>query len=362
MNKSKILIVGGILLVLIVVGSYSGFFRGKPGAGQAAAQREAILKQDRKNLEKKDASAGEIRAALMRLSSTQDPLALEQAIARVADPSPEIRGAVAFAVGRYLDPKAEEALKKLLADSVADVRRDAIRGAGSRADDSRRALLEGLKSKKDMTPAERVALWEVLLKWDVQGKLKAEASSELLGMVKSPDPMVRAQALGVLVSKMREDGRVVALLKDQFQHGAQPSDRVMALHHLVSLRDSWVIENFQKFTVDSNSPELQSAGLQLMAIACPARRWEIIEARALDPKSPPNVRMSAIYSLRSLGGPKAYESLNRWIASGKLSDPVLGDNPKKVLEQLEKTKNQVERCEARAAAAQTQPQGAQQKR
>lgn len=352
MNKSKILLVGGGVLLLIVIGSYSGFFKSKGVPGQATAQREAILKQDRKNLERKDANSGEVRAALMRLSSTQDPLALEQALARVSDPSPEIRGAVAFAVGRYLDPKADEALKKLLADTSADVRRDAIRGAGSRADDSRRSILEVLKDKKDMTPAERVALWEVLLKWDVQGKLKGEAAAELIAMVKSADPMVRAQSLGVLVSKMRDDSRVVGLLKDQFQNSTQPSDRVMALHHLVSLRDPWVLENFQKFTVDSNLPELQSAGLQLMAVACPSRRWELIEARVLDPKSPPNVRMSAVYSLRSLGGAKAYESLSKWIESGKLSDPVLGDVPKKVLEQLEKMKTQPERCEARAAAMQ----------
>jgi uncharacterized membrane protein len=347
MNRTK-WTVGAIasgVILLVVAANYFGFFKGKSGPGAGRAQREALLKQDRKNLERADAREDEIRNALMRLAAAQDPSALEEALKRVKSPSVQIRGAVAFALGRFSDPRSLEGIKQLLEDTAPEVRRDAIRGMGMRPDDSRKALLEGMKSKKDLSPGERVALLEVLLRWDGDGKNKAEAMPELLSMARSSDPMIKNQAIGLLASRYRGDAKVVSLLKEKLQNGQEPSDRVLALHHLVSMRDPWVMENFKKLSVDSSSPELQTVGLQLLARVCPPRPWEIVESKMSGGQISPQLKSAALSALAGLGGAKAFEVLEKWKSEGKLSDPMLQPMIKQLSERVAAQKAQPGRCE-----------------
>lgn len=357
MNRSKLLIgVAGLVVVLgVIAANYWGFFKSKTGPEARKAQREAILKEDRKNLQRADAKEDEIRNALMRLAAAQDPLALEEGIKRAQDPSPMIRGAVAFALGRYEDPRALGALKGLLEDSSDEVRRDAIRGLGSRANEERRALLISMRSKKDMTPTERVALWEMLLRADPEGKFKTEALGELTSFARSDDPLVKMQATGLLASKFKGDARVVSILKDKLLGAKDPQDRVLAFHHLLSMRDPWVIENYQKLSIDSALPELQSVGIQLIGRACPPKYWDILEQKMSDPAASIEIKSASLQALASLGGDQAGVVLEKWTSTGKLKDPSLESMLTQVRERLSRTRGRPGRCEPIPAPGSSPP-------
>jgi len=345
MSNRKLVVGVAVGVAVIGLGAYLGLFSKLFGPQSPEARREATLKQDRKNLQKKDASVGEVRAALLRLSSTQDPAVFEQSLGFIQDSSPEVRSAVAYAVGRYPGPKSNEALKKLMGDASPDVRRDAIRAAATLQDPARREMIDSVRHQKNATPGERIAFWEAILRWDPQSKEKGEAFSELNGFVKSADSMIRAQAVGVLVARMRDDSRVASLLKEQLEKGAQPSDRVMAMHHLVAMKDKWLIENFQKYLNDNASPDLQSAALQLTGSLCPKNRWEVLETRVMDAKAPIQIRMAAVHGIRSLGSSKGVELLRRALDSAKSGDPALADLIKRMIEQMGSSAQAPENCQ-----------------
>lgn len=355
MSNRKPVVLIGIVLLLLGVGAYFGLFRGLFGPPSPQVQREATLRKDRENLEKKDATVGEVRAALLRLSSTQDPAVFDQALRFVGDSSPEVRSAVAYAVGRYPGPKSIEVLRKLMEDSSADVRRDAIRSAAMVQEPGRREMIERLRGKNAASAGERIAFWEAVLRWSgdsaaASAKDKAEALGELQNFAKVSDAAIRSQAVGVLVARLRDEPRVRTLLKDQLQSGLEPSDRVMALHHLVALHDAWILENFAKYLGPTAGPELQAASLQLIGSACPANRWEVLESRIADASGPAQLRMSAVHGLRSLGGVKAYGMLKQAIDGGKFQDPSLKDFAVRMLSEMEATRSQPERCQGQKAS------------
>ena len=351
MNRSKVLIgVAGLgVILLVIAANYWGFFKSKTGPEARKAQREAILKDDRKNLQKTDAKEDEIRNALMRLAAAQDPLALEESLKRAQDPSIMIRSAVAFALGRYDDPRVLGALQTLLEDSSEEVRRDAIRGMGSRANEERRALLVSMRSKDAMSPTERVALWEVLLRGDPEGKYKNEALVELTAFARSTDSLVKMQATGLLASKFKGDARVVSILKEKLLGAQDPQDRVLAFHHLLSMRDPWVIENYKKLSIDSALPELQNVGIQLIGRACPPKYWEILEQKMSDPAAPIEIKSASLQALASLGGDQAWAVFDQWVSSGRLKDPTLESMQTQVRERLIRTRGRPGRCETNPA-------------
>ncbi|MFN7684841.1 MAG: HEAT repeat domain-containing protein [Oligoflexia bacterium] len=350
MTRKKLIL--GLALVAGSVGVVAAFQFGLFGPSdpreRARIQREALLRQDRKNLTGKDSSESEVRDALMRLAAVQDSVALSAALDQVGHPSPAIRGAAAFALGRFVDAKALPALKGLLKDPVVEVRRDAIRALGSRAGEDRARELESLRQRKDLVPIERIALWESLLRWDRDGKHKSQALTELLTIARASgsnvEPALRAQALGLLATRFRGDGKVSALLKERAQSEGQMIERVTALQHLLMVRDPWVLENFRKLTVDSKVSELQSVGLQLLSRACPQGLWEILEIKMTQPSTPLEVRSAALSALVSLGGTQGYETFLRWKSEGRLSEPALASLASSIEGRLEQTRDRASRC------------------
>jgi hypothetical protein len=347
MNRTKLgLIIGAGLIAIALAGYGLGLFGKKDPREAAREQREALLQTDRENLNRADASEEEIRMALMRLASARDPGVLEQALKRAKDPSALVRSAVAYALGRFPEPRSIEALKILMADESMEVRRDAIRSLGSRPDDDRRKLLESLKNRKGQSPAEKLAVWEVLLRGDGQAKYKAEALDELLSMARSGEGGLGTQAMALLASRYRGEPRVVALLKERLQTAPDLGEKAMALNYLVVMRDPWTLSNFRKLSVDSTTPELQILGVQLLGRACPQSIWEILDEKFSGAEASPQLRSAALGALSSVGGAKATELFEKWKSQGKLKDPALQPLVDAVAERLERTKSRPGRCDS----------------
>ncbi len=352
MNRTKLgLGIGAGLIAIALAGYGLGLFGKKDPREAAREQREELLETDRENLARAGASEEEVRMALMRLASARDPGVLEQALKRAKDPSPLVRSAVAYALGRFPEPRSIDVLKALITDESIDVRRDAIRSLGTRPDDERRKFLEALKNRKGQSPSEKLAVWEVLVRGDAQGKYKAEALDELLALARSGEGGLGTQAMALLASRYRGEPRVVALLKERLQSAPDLGEKAMALNYLVVMRDPWTLANFRKLSIDSSNPELQILGVQLLGRACPQALWEILDEKFSGADASPQIQSAAMGALSSIGGQKAAELFEKWKSQGKLKNPALRPLVDAVAERLERTQGRPGRCDGTQPSA-----------
>lgn len=308
--ESKKLVIG----LLIVVGAGFWFKKDsivKPISKKLEANRVAsVLEADRVLLLADKAPESDVFTALVRLANRKNPVAKEQALKRLTDPSVLVRRGVASALGYFFpDADATEALATLFNDKDDSVRIAALRALSDRGGPGRLEYLQKLSKEKyalgatTVSEHEREAVWAGVLKLS-QGPERLAGVDPLLKLYsQSKDATLRYHVILDLLAQMPRDPRTITLLKNDALKSKDLQILALAVRHVANLRNRELAKSFQALAQSEFLP-VRMAVVQSLAKGCPEARFEIME-KVIDQERSADVRKQVFSQMSMLGGREA---------------------------------------------------------
>lgn len=274
-SRTLTLAIGSALVVVGVVGLKSSILR------------KSLPEQDRSHLVGAKATEGEIYAALIRRARALDPLAKEEALKRIKNPSKLIRQGAAIALGEFEDPEALAALVDLGHDQDADVRARAIEALGSRKSEARSSALDEILDSPSRSPRDRLAGRVAQVRLAKNPEEREGALKALFGFLDKMAGDSGIQVLGAeaLLSLAPTDERVISLMRSILGVKKPKAMVPTAIRHLASLQDPWVRGVVERYSKDADL-ETRLAVVQSLHLSCPPERVEILKEILFKEKNP----------------------------------------------------------------------------
>ena len=305
MNASlskKILIgVGSVVALVVAVGVWNRYLR-----ASKEIRNNSTLKRDYELLrhETPGTPVDSIGIALHRLNSYRLPEGKTEALKRIADPRPQVRSAVADALGMHpLKGEIIESEIRLMADSDEGVRVAAL-NAVSRSEDSRKVdLLNGV-IKNASAGAREVMEAHAGLARSAKGAERdahVKAIRELLAR-NQKDSAMSVQGLKILVRLDPSDDESTNLIMETFTASGTSRQILPSLYRYLIRRRPEVLKKRFSQDVRSGPIEMRVTALNSILELCPPDRWNAIHTVMTDAKTEPQVKSLVARIVQFLGG------------------------------------------------------------
>lgn len=356
LDKKQIMIAGAVVVTVFFVGwfggmsyqkykmthSFPGAMRPNPGA---AVDFAALQEKDLKILQNEKSSDLEVTAALARLSSTRNPLALKEALKRVKSSVPPVRSGAIRALGYFDTPEANQELAELAKTSDPQVRGDVIASVSMVPSPQREKILLELEKQKDLSPQESFQIKIKLMQISQSEQKKNELLQQVISKIEKEQDNQQVIGLASQVLMMSSRNPVTIRFLEKVLATGKPKQLVpIAINQLASSQPEQMMKQLPNL-LHSSDLSMRKNALQLIAQLCPKDRWSILEAQIKQEKDP-EVRMQVIQIAGRLGGEKAKSFLNRLIEIKSLNEGEL-NNANSILKMFE-TRTMPDMCEQRA--------------
>jgi hypothetical protein len=245
-----------------------------------------------------------ISVALHRLNSYRLPEGKKAAMKRIADPRPQVRGAVAEALAMHpLEGDVLEAESKLIHDSDESVRAAAI-GAISHSNDPKRT--QYLKEVLNDPKAGQREIWiaHAGLYLSTQGQEKADHLRILNeGLEKNQkDPALYGFLIRLLVRLSPSDGNAADAMEKAYLSPVSPKEMIPQIYRYLARNRPEFLKKRYLSDVRSTFLPLKMTALNSMMELCPADRWTAIQAVMGDSSADAQVKTVATRIAGYLGG------------------------------------------------------------
>ncbi len=245
-----------------------------------------------------------ISVALHRLNSYRLPEGKKAAMKRIADPRPQVRGAVAEALAMHpLEGDVLEAESKLIHDSDESVRVAAI-GAISHSNDPKKTnyLKDVLNDQK--SGQKEIWIAHAGLYLSTQGQEKAEHLRILNEGIdeNQKDPVLYGFLIRLMVRLSPSDGSAADALEKAFLSSVTPKEMIPQIYRYLARNRAEFLKKRYLTDVRSSFLPLKMTALNSLMELCPADRWAAIQAVMGDSSSDAQVKTVATRIAGYLGG------------------------------------------------------------